>query len=232
MPTKFICLANSFKEGGRCLAGIELDANDNPVIVEGRPKWIRPICETPHGEVPTHLVSHLNILDIIEIEVTGTQQANYQSENVLFKQNSIRQISTFNKENLSILCDNRSLIFGNKGKAVSAEAITNLNYSLMLVRTKLFEVVEIRYEDNPNQPKFRLVFLFNDNQYDLPITDPVFLHRYQSNPDFMEDINEAFISLSLGVVWNDWYYKLVAGIILINNDNVQVAVGENDDLPF
>ena len=213
MPTKFICLANSFKEGGRCIAGIELDENDNLVIVEGRPKWIRPICDSPHGEVPTHLVSHLNILDIIEIEVTGTQQANYQSENVLFRQNSIRKISTFNKENLSILCDNRNLIFGNRGKAVSEEAITNLNYSLMFIKTNKFEVIGKTYEDTPNRTQLRLVFSYNDNQYDFPITDPVFLHQYQTNPDFMEHFQEVFISLSLGVVWKDWYYKLVAGII-------------------
>jgi hypothetical protein len=40
MPTRFVCLANSFKEGGRCLAGIELDNNNNPIIENGHPKWI------------------------------------------------------------------------------------------------------------------------------------------------------------------------------------------------
>ena len=55
MPTKFICLANSFKEGGRCIAGIELDANNIPVIIDNRPKWIRPVCNTEHGEVPINI---------------------------------------------------------------------------------------------------------------------------------------------------------------------------------
>jgi hypothetical protein len=35
MPARFVCLANSFKEGGRCLAGIELDNNNNPKIENG-----------------------------------------------------------------------------------------------------------------------------------------------------------------------------------------------------
>ena len=39
MPTRFVCLANSFKEGGRCFAGIELDANNKPLLVNGHPKW-------------------------------------------------------------------------------------------------------------------------------------------------------------------------------------------------
>ena len=39
MLTKFVCLANSFKEGGRCMAGIELDSESNPVFEKGKPKW-------------------------------------------------------------------------------------------------------------------------------------------------------------------------------------------------
>jgi len=41
MLTRFVCLANSFKEGGRCLAGIVLDNNNKPVIENALPKWIR-----------------------------------------------------------------------------------------------------------------------------------------------------------------------------------------------
>lgn len=213
MPTKFICLANSFKEGGRCLAGIELDANNNPVLVDGRPKWIRPVCNTPHGEVQNHIAEPFQILDIIQLDVTGNQPQGYQSENVTFNETTIRTVGNYNRNELANLCDNRNLIFANRGKAVSQEAITNLNHSLLLVRTNQFEVIEKTYEDTPNKKQQRLVFSYNAKQYDFPITDPVFLHRYQSNPDFMEPYNESFISVSLGVVWKDWYYKLVAGII-------------------
>lgn len=88
MPTRFICLANSFKEGGRCLAGIEVDANNNPVVVNERTKWIRPICKTKHGEVPNRIAQPFKILDIIEIDVTENKPETYQSENVLFNSNS------------------------------------------------------------------------------------------------------------------------------------------------
>ena len=214
MPTRFVCLANSFKEGGRCLAGIELDNNNNPIIENGHPKWIRPICNTPHGEVHTHLVVHLNILDIIEIDVTGyPEERDYQSENALFRENSIRVLGRFNSNNLNQLCDNRNLIFGNRGKAVSEEAIGTLSYSLMFINTNQFEVIERTYEDNPNRPQVRLVFTYNGNRYDLPVTDPIFLHNYQSNPDIMEDVADVYLSLSLAVVHNHWHSKLVAGII-------------------
>jgi hypothetical protein len=128
MPTRFVCLANSFKEGGRCLAGIELDAENNPRIANGHPKWIRPICNTPHGEVHTHLVSHINILDIIEVEITNYPETNnYQSENAYFRENSLRVIGNYDSDELDRLCDNRNLIFGNRGKAVSEAAFGNLH---------------------------------------------------------------------------------------------------------
>lgn len=233
MPTRFVCLANSFKEGGRCLAGIELDADNNPRFINGHPKWIRPICNTPHGEVPTPIVSHINILDIIEVKIKKKypKTNNYQSENAYFKKKSLRVIGDYDSDKLDRLCDNRKLIFGNRGKAVSEEAIGNTTFSLMIIKVTTFEVIEKTYEDNPNRSQIRLVFSFNGNQYDLPVTDPVFIHRYQTNPDFLENFNQLYVSLSLAVEWEGWYYKLIAGIILSdNNDNANVI--KEDVLPF
>ncbi len=215
MTTKIVCLANSLKEGGRCLAGIELVANNNPKIENGLLKWIRPICNTPHGEVPNELVSHLDLLDIIEIELIGNPlSGNYQSENIDFKEDSIKIIGKYDKNLLNLLCDNRRLIFSNRGKAVAKDAIDNLNFSLMFLCTSQFEVIKKVYEDSPGKLKIRLVFSYNEIQYDLPITDPVFLYNYKNNPRLLDGHKELFISLSLGTNWNDWYYKLVTGIIL------------------
>ncbi|MEO8148358.1 MAG: hypothetical protein ABI723_12000 [Bacteroidia bacterium] len=213
MPTKFICLANSFKEGGRCLAGIELDASNNPVFKNGRPKWIRPVCDTAHGEIPNHVAEPFQILNIIEIDVTGNRPEGYQSENITFNKDSIRSIGDFSKDKLTNLGDGKNVIFGNKGKAVSQDAIVNLDYSLMFVNINQFEVTHRVYEDRPDRPQTRLVFKYNGNHYDFPVTDPVFLLGYQKNPDLLEGINQVYLSLSLGVVWEDWYYKLVAAII-------------------
>ena len=113
MITKFICLANSFKEGGRCIAGIELDAQNTPVFEKGKPKWIRPVGNTRYGEVPTEIAAPFKLLDIIELDVTESQPQGYQSENVAFDEKSIRICGSFNQEELLTICDNVSLIFGN-----------------------------------------------------------------------------------------------------------------------
>src|ERR1039458_10354000 len=99
MPTKFICLANSYKEGGRCVAGTELDADNKPVMLNGAAKWIRPVCNnTPHGEIPGKLVESFQLLDIIELEVTAGQPQGYQSENFFFNEKTIKKTGSFNRE--------------------------------------------------------------------------------------------------------------------------------------
>lgn len=216
MATKFICLANSYKEGGRCLAGIEIE-NNNPVITDNKPKWIRPVCNTEHGEIPSNIVSHIRISDIVEIQTSDKPTGEYyQSENVFFDINSIKVIGKYDESRLDELCDNRSLIFGNKGKAISGEFINKLDYSLMLVKTNQFSFINRTYENTPERNQIRMSFQYNSNNYDFPVTDPVFMKRYEMNPDFVQKYNNAYIVLSVGVCWNDWYYKLVTTIIFLN----------------
>ena len=212
MPTSFICLANSFKEGGRCLAGIELDNNHNPILISGRPKWIRPICDTHHGEVPTEIAHSFRIMDIIELEITGSPAKTYQSENILFNAGSIKTIGNYTSS-LTDLCENRNLIFGNRGKALSKDYIGNLNYSLLFISVTTFEVSQKSYEVRNSRPQVRLVFTYNGNQYDFPVTDPVFLYNFQQNPEILDNVDRLFLTLSISVEFENWYYKLVGGII-------------------
>lgn len=210
---RFVCLANSFKEGGRCLAGIELDNENKPVFERNRPKWLRPVSNNEHGAVETALAAHLNILDIVEFDMLDFTSLNtYQNENVTFVPGSLRVIGQFQKSDLEQICDDRFLLFGNRGKAIHKDKINSLDHSLLLIKPKEFEVVERRYDDN-EYPQQRLLFKFNEINYDLPITDPVFLRKFQADPSFVQDIEQIYVSMSVGVIHNDWYNKLVAGII-------------------
>jgi len=42
--------------------------------------------------------------------------------------------------------------------------------------------------------------------------------KYQKNPDILESVDEVLLSLSLGIKFlaTNRYYKLVAGVIIIN----------------
>jgi len=93
-------------------------------------KWVRPICDTEHGEIPTHLVTNVKILDIIEIEALSYPDLNsYQSENVLFVEGSFRVTGKYDKNNLNLLYASYHLIFGNRGKAISEDDISRQNHS-------------------------------------------------------------------------------------------------------
>jgi hypothetical protein len=215
MLTRFVCLANSFKEGGRCLAGIELDADDNPVIISGRPKWIRPVCHTEHGEVPNHTAAPFQILDIVELDVTEPRPDHYQSENILFNEGSIRTIGGFSRSKLRALCENPNYIFATPHSSLTEEAIKDLTFSLLLIKPEKFEVVQKVYEDSLDKPKQRLVFHFNGFDYDFSITDPVFLRNYKRSAYFTKRLNEVALCLSVGIKFpkTNKHYKLVAGII-------------------
>lgn len=206
---RFVCLANSVKLGGRCIAGIELDNRNNPRIQSGHPKWIRPISEMEHGEVDINLVSHVNLLDIVEIEITNSpEEASYQSENAYFNRNSITRIGNLNMDLLDNLCSQKLLLFENKGKAVSEAVINDLSYSLMLIKTDQFKVVLL-------DSKLRMFFSYERHEYNLPITDPSFIIAYEKNKELLEDKDYLYLCISLAVEHNGWHSKLIAGIIYL-----------------
>jgi len=211
---KILCLANSYKEKGRCLAGLQLDDKNKPVLQNNRPIWIRPICNTEHGQVHNHLCSNIFLLDILEINNTKTVGKGYQSENTIFDDNSIRKVGTVDSNVLNELTDNDrfNLIFGNKGRALAEDAIQKLNYSLMLVKTSEFEVIEKKYDDR-EYPQIRLSFKYANHWYDLPITDPDFLNKYKMDSDLINNKAAIYLTLSLAVVHNGWHSKLIAAII-------------------
>ncbi len=214
MKIKIVCLANSLKEGGKCLAGIELNENNTPKIENNRPKWIRPICKTEHGQIPALLIAEIGLLDIMEIDITKKPEiTNYQSENYYFSENSIKKIGRFDFELLSLCHENKSTIFGNRGKALPKDVVEKLTYSLILIKVKKYCVEEKVYEDNPANPKTRLLFTYNNVENNFPVTDPIFLYNYKHNPNLLNGCTELYLTISLTVEWKGWYYKLVSGII-------------------
>ena len=82
----FICLANSKKYNQRCIAGIELKKSLRKgykyqiVKQDDNPVWIRPVSTSEQGEVSSELVDHVNLLDIVEVNVRAVAPQGYQSE--------------------------------------------------------------------------------------------------------------------------------------------------------
>lgn len=73
MDKYFICLANSYKHRGRCIAGIEItfNAEGKPTIVrhpDGRPCWIRPISNESDGAIPNEIAQDIKLFSVIKLK--------------------------------------------------------------------------------------------------------------------------------------------------------------------
>ena len=222
MDKYFICMAVSYKYGGKCVGGVEVIKNGSTgnyaiVSTNGRPNWIRPITRgTMHGEIPNSISDKLQVMDILKIEGIQSCPDNAQSENYYFKTitkvGHVRQ----NSSNLDMLCDTyHNLIFGNRGRAVTPESYATLGYSLMLVKpdnTRFF--MENRF--NSDYQRLRVCFTYNGNEYNLPVTDPVLCQAATYGVEQLNDKRTYYLTLSLGVLHEGWHSKLVANVISMN----------------
>ncbi|MBP1468304.1 hypothetical protein EYB53_021515 [Candidatus Chloroploca sp. M-50] len=217
MKKLFVCLANSKKYGNRCIAGIELQKTElgfRVVRNNDAPIWIRPVSNQEHGEVDSHLVDHISLLDVVEITVTSPMPKGYQSENCLFLEEILQVVSKtpLRKDVLDRLCSQQTgMLFGNRGKAVHSEKINELNHSLILIRPQEFSVYTTMTDKN--KEPIRASFIFAGTTYDLPITDIEFEQEYYKNKQLLDSVKHIYLTISLGVEHNGWHSKLIAGIV-------------------
>lgn len=214
MKKHFICLANSYKYGGRCLAGVEIEITDNGYSVvrneDGSPRWIRPVSFSEHGELPANETQNINILDIVEVDVVDRCPNLAHSENIHYSEIEKKSRIVKHKNALNKLCDKvHSKLFFNRGKAIPTDVFNEGNYSLMLIKPENSKI----YSDENN--KFRVQFTYKDNEYDLPVTDPFYIEKLKSNPLLFgeHEAENLYFALSLGEELDGWHYKLIAGIV-------------------
>ncbi|MDJ0553135.1 MAG: hypothetical protein QNJ68_01565 [Microcoleaceae cyanobacterium MO_207.B10] len=74
--TQIVCLANSWKNGERCIAGIEISSK----------KWVRPVSSLNDGRIPFNIRQiqgkEPQLLDILEIPLEDSgPDFGFQSEN-------------------------------------------------------------------------------------------------------------------------------------------------------
>ena len=218
MDKYFICLANSYKRGGRCIAGVEIVTNNSGVWKpvrndDGRPRWIRPIAKTTYGEIPNFVSEGIELLSVVKLTnvVPCPEQAHV--ENVYYSQmkqceyNVLLEPSILNQ----LIDSKHQSIFHNRGRAVSAEMLMGINYSLMLIHP---DKASAYRDENREKSKNRMKFTYYGVEYDFPITDPSFLEEFKREPERYDKIPDVYLALSLGLEFEGWHHKLVAGVII------------------
>ena len=242
----FICLANSFKYGGRCIAGIEIrlaadEKRFRVVCDDGEPRWIRPVQQnTENEEISLEMAQNIRIMDVIEIETTEACGDDCQSENVYFSRMQIVKRLPFSPQIIQALLSKREYVLHSDKRHLHHDEYQANKGSLMLIEPEEPEVfIEYKEENGRRIPKYRARFVYKDTEYKLPITDPRYLERmegYSKIPLIGKFPTGTFfftISITAHANENNTHTKLVAGIIdtrSVEADSQQDA--RNESLPY
>ncbi len=218
MKKYFLCLANSYKYNERCIAGVELIKKDQGTFTlkksGGSVKWIRPVSKREHGEISSRVTNQMKVLDIYEVEILEDCPNGFQSENVFINENSfkfIKSVAPDEKKLDNIIDDQLEFVFINNEKAVFKDSINEVNNSLIFIKPENFKFIRVSNQYVQNQ--LRVEFSYKDINYNLPVTDVSFLKEYGNKPEITSGIHTIYLTISLGLEFKAWHYKLIAGII-------------------
>jgi hypothetical protein len=221
---RIICLANSFKHGGTCIAGKELLAG---VPDGGIGPWIRPVSSRPTGELSIEECRYRNyqmprMLDIVEVALVRALPRGHQVENYLLDPtHRFVRVGVFPSGRMRELCDEPAALWADgesteRGHSdfVSHEEAAGEKYSLALIRPDQFQV---RVENNgrEGQRSYRGDFTYNEKYYSLSLTDPLVRNGLAGNAEGEYQMKDACICVSLALPYGSdrRCHKLVAAVI-------------------
>lgn len=221
MIKRLVCLANSRKLHGRCIAGRELFAG-NPG------QWIRPVSDREYEEVSEYERQYEDgsdprVLDIIDIPLIGPKAKSHQPENWLLDPDAYwSKVGEFGHGNLDLLADAPGSIWINghhtsKGQNdyVTVEEADKTDGSLKLIAVDSLQLHVYRPGVAFGNPKRRVQaeFSFSGLNYRLWVTDPLIETAYLVQADGVYALGSSYLTISLGEPWEGRCYKLVAAII-------------------
>ena len=214
---RIVCLANSRKMQGRCVAGRELNAG-----VVGA--WIRPVSGGGlRIRAPISRWGDPRVLDIIQVPLIEARPKDYQQENwLLDPQLYWAKRGTLGWADLSSLQDRRGPLWINGNSSYNGlndriplvQAI-QLRSSLKLIHVGSLELKVFVPGEAFGNTKRRVQarFAFDGVDYWLWVTDPIVERQYLAEPDGEYTVGKAYLTISIGEPYQDYCYKLVATVI-------------------
>jgi hypothetical protein len=219
---RIVCLANSRKLSGRCVAGKELSGKR----ILG---WVRPVSEREHEEVSEHERQYADgsdprVMDIIDVPLMKPMPKSYQPENWLLDADTYWKLAgrmSWNDvqpliESPPSLWSNDSSTYHGLFDRVSLETASNFGASLYLLRVSEATLQVFAPGANFGNPKRRvqLEFTYAEFTYRLWVTDPVIERNYLAGGDGEYSVGNCLLVVSLGEPYDGFCYKLVATIIM------------------
>ena len=217
-----ICLANSWKLGGRCIAG-------KVVTSQGFGEWVRPIGTAKEGAVSyedRHYDSGADpaLLDVIEIQMSGKANHPFQSENhdideklywrLIRKATSVELGKALDPVQPDLWGTTHFASGNGINDRVVEHTAPNFGYSLRLIDVKDLEIqVSVENPSFTDKKTVRGYFTYSRIKYALVITDPVIRSAYMSKPLATYSVGQAILCVSLGEPYKGYAYKLIAGVL-------------------
>lgn len=218
MDKYFICLANSYKRYGRCIAGVEVTISQDShwKIVrnnDGSPHWIRPIDQhTEYGEILEGEARYIPLLSVVKLSEVVPCPHESHSEDVNYMHMTAIGMINSNRKVLEQLSDNVHFeVFYTPDLAISPEVYAKGNYSLMMIHP---ENILFQEDLTKNRARYRMLFSYHGTNYDFSITDPIFYEKIALQPDILTSLTDVYLTLSIGLVYEGRHHKLIAGLII------------------
>lgn len=218
---RIVCLANSRKPSGRCVAGLEIAGSD-------RLGWIRPVSSRPHQEVSEYERQYEDgsdpaVLDTIDVPLIRHVPDAFQQENWLLDPGyywqkvgviSWRDLLSLPDPVEPLWVDGHSTYHGRNDK-IPEHIAAALGSSLRLIHVTSVQLRVFAPGAAFDNPKRRVQARFNhaSARYALWVTDPRYERRFLAQPDGTYGLGECFMTISLGEAFDGATYKLGAAII-------------------
>jgi len=222
-----VCLANSRKLAGRCVAGKEWDGQHPGA-------WCRPVSARDRGELTAErwyckTWRDPQLLDLIEVSLLGPRPSTFQTENHLVDTSARWKyaghvsaqhlVAALDRPTGPLWANGESTGSGLNDKVPASVAERQRN-SLVLVQPELLTLTVGTEGADVGNPRRRVRghFSLAGHDYVLAITDPVAEKQIMSNPDgFSSELRNPILCISLSekYVAQNACYKLIAGVMRV-----------------
>jgi hypothetical protein len=218
---RLLCLANSRKLSGRCIAGRE--------FIGGRPgAWIRVVSAREREEVSEYERQYEDgsdprVLDIIEVPLLEPRPRGFQQENWLLDPSRYWvRVGRARWSELEMVVDPPEPLwldgfhsFSVMNDRVPLDEAASLRSSLRLLRVPKLHLSVLASDEASGNSKRRVHgrFRHGAKEHQLWLTDPAYERAFLARADGEYALGECFLTISLGEAFNDACYKLIAAII-------------------
>jgi len=215
---RIVCLANSRKPDGRCLAGKVTESG----------AWLRPVSARSGGSVSEDERRYEDgrdprLLDVLDVPLICPKPSVRQPENWLLDPDWYWElVDRFAVEDLPKLLDHPNELWTNGHSTVAGrndrvpEASLRLHSGSLLfvdAQSLMVRVLQPGAAQGDAKRKVRGAFSYLGVSYDFTITDPIVERAFLAGPDGEFELGDRYLTLSLAEPYNGFGYKLIAAVL-------------------